>query len=423
MFFTVPSESDYIQTTTPIGVKSIRAVFFESKNDALFEYKRTLDKISIIIDGKQICRDLIVLPFMTSVPYGNRRHKWYDVALNVNLNVNLSEIKISGIKSNDFNIVFVCSDKEVDESKGFDFVETKQLRLKGKPTGQEARQALERAFRLLDEMYEEDVITYNAYQTALASYNVALAEYTAQTEAHAQWQELSEAWTAYNNYEAYITAYGEWETAHQAWVDGGEEGEEPQQPVAVNPVSQPAEALGEEPVIPEVPTAPDIVEEPQPSDEVTINGIQYSRSHYWFNGQQYETIPTAQISKYIANNSNGETTYGNEFQFVFDHEPTAMFFYPIMTANGIDRVLNSDIHVNFTISGTDNEMIPNKTDLLLFSATDKIPFRKAIFNFDEPIKRNISFVVSKKADMVETACGMDISNFDLYVLFIYKKVC
>ena len=48
---------------------------------------------------------------------------------------------------------------------------------------------------------------------------------------------------------------------------------------------------------------------------------------------------------------------------------------------------------------------------------------KAIFNFDEPIKRNISFVVSKKADMVETACGMDISNFDLYVLFIYKKVC
>ena len=94
-----------------------------------------------------------------------------------------------------------------------------------------------------------------------------------------------------------------------------------------------------------------------------------------------------------------------------------------MTANGIDRVLNSDIHVNFTISGTDNEVIPNKTDLLLFSATDKIPFRKAIFNFDEPIKRNISFVVSKKADMVETACGMDISNFDLYVLFIYKKVC
>ena len=423
MFFTVPSESEYIQTTTPIGAKSIRAVFFESKNDALFDYKRTLDKISIIVDGKQICRDLIVLPFMTNVPYGNRRHKWSDVALNVNLNVNLSEIQISGIKNNDFNIVFVCSEKEVDESDGFDFVETKQLRLKGKPTGQEARQALERAFKLLDEMYEEDLLTYNLYQTALAEYNTALANYNAQVEAHSQWQSLLEAWTEYTNYEEYLTAYGEWEAAHQAWIDGGEEGEEPQEPSEVAEATQPAESLGEEPEIPEEPTAPNIVEEPQPSDEVTINGIAYSRSHYSFNGEEYTTIPMAQITKYIANNSNGETTYGYEFQFVFDHEPTAMFFYPIMTANGIDRVLNSDIHVNFTISGTDNEVIPNKTDLLLFSATDKIPFRKAIFNFEEPIKRNISFVVTRKANTVETARGVEISNFDLYVLFIYKKVC
>ena len=94
MFFTIPNEKDYILTTTPAGVKSIQYVFFEAKNDYTFEYKKTLDRISILIDGKQICRNVPILPFMTTQPYGTRKHRWEDVALAVNLNVNFSEIKI-----------------------------------------------------------------------------------------------------------------------------------------------------------------------------------------------------------------------------------------------------------------------------------------------------------------------------------------
>ncbi|MCQ2607748.1 MAG: hypothetical protein MJ197_03575 [Bacteroidales bacterium] len=317
MFFTVPSEANYLSTNTPFGVKSIRALFFESKNDSLFGYKRNLDRISIIIDGKQICRDLIILPFMTTQPYGNRKHRWEDVALKVNMNVDISEIQISGIQNNDFNIVFVCSDKEIDESEGFDFVETKLLRLKGQLTGEEARKALNDAFKMLD------------------------------------------------------ASCAEGET---------------------------------------------------PADELTINGITYYRKRYTFNGQETTTIEYTEVKKYISNNSNGELTFDKEFQFIFDHEPIEMFAYPIMTANGIDRIINADMRVAFTISGSDNEVFPPYTDLSLFSANEKIPFRKALHKFETPLRRNISFCVTRNDQETTTAKEIEVSNYDIYVLFIYKKV-
>lgn len=119
-------------TNTPMGVKSISHVFFEDKNGGLFEYSSGgLQTISISVDGKQIMQDVPVLPFCTSTPNNVNRYKWQDVALEVNMNVNLSEVKISGARSaNDFCVVFVTSASEVDSVKGFDYVESKRFRLR-----------------------------------------------------------------------------------------------------------------------------------------------------------------------------------------------------------------------------------------------------------------------------------------------------
>jgi hypothetical protein len=76
------------------------------------------------VDGKQICRNLVMLPFCTTTPSGVRRHDWREIAIEVPLNINNSEVRISGVRNNDFNIIFVLSDQPVEESKGFDYFES-----------------------------------------------------------------------------------------------------------------------------------------------------------------------------------------------------------------------------------------------------------------------------------------------------------
>lgn len=133
MFFNVPCSA--IGTiTTPIEAKAITHVFFQPKNDRLWlaDTDESGATVSIMIDGKQICKDLFILPFCTQSPTATCNFQWEDVAIEVNLNVNLSEIKITKNDSadydtDDFDVVFVCSDTEVDESKGFEFFETKSI--------------------------------------------------------------------------------------------------------------------------------------------------------------------------------------------------------------------------------------------------------------------------------------------------------
>lgn len=133
MFFNVPcSATETI--TTPIEAKSITHVFFQPKNDRLWlaDTDESGAIVSIMIDGKQICKDLFILPFCTQSPTATCNFRWEDVAIEVNLNVNLSEIKITkkdtaDYDTDDYDVVFVCSDKEVDESKGFEFFETKAV--------------------------------------------------------------------------------------------------------------------------------------------------------------------------------------------------------------------------------------------------------------------------------------------------------
>lgn len=142
MFYSIPSSSDEVITVTPHGAKSVRYLFFENKNDKIFHYSGKLDTISISIDGKQIAQDIPIAPFCTTTPYGAGRFDWRKCALEVNLNVDNSEIKISGTVNNEYNIVFVCSDKSVDESSGFDFVEFREFKLKSTPTIDEAKEEI-----------------------------------------------------------------------------------------------------------------------------------------------------------------------------------------------------------------------------------------------------------------------------------------
>ncbi|MDY4175401.1 MAG: hypothetical protein SOY07_08960 [Bacteroidales bacterium] len=133
MFYSIPIDNEEIVTSTPKEARAITHLYFEKKNEGLHTYKKDLDRVSIFVDGRQIAKNLPVMPFCTSVPYGTDRHEWQKTALEININVDFSEVKISAGNINDYNVVFVCSEKECDESKGCEFVEMQEIELLSNP--------------------------------------------------------------------------------------------------------------------------------------------------------------------------------------------------------------------------------------------------------------------------------------------------
>lgn len=129
-FWSIPSNQKEIITNTPIGAKSIRYLFFENKNGQLFHFGDITDCISISIDNHAVCRDMMLLPFCTETPDRMHRFDWKEIALSVGMNVHNSQVKISGLRDNDFNIVFVCDTQEIQRYTGVDFVENKIIRLR-----------------------------------------------------------------------------------------------------------------------------------------------------------------------------------------------------------------------------------------------------------------------------------------------------
>lgn len=204
MFFTIPSSAKQIIANTPIGARSIRFLFFQNKNDNLFRYKSQPDRISISIDGRQICRNLLVLPFCTGAPDGAQVRQWQDVAIPVNMNVDFSEIKIDGGQDNDFNIVFVCSDQKVDEAAGFEFWETKSVKLKADKPREEILRELTAAYT------EAQNAAINSQDELFADLrqNISAAEERLSTQ-----QATLAAWKDYS--QRYITWY---ETLYLPWA-------------------------------------------------------------------------------------------------------------------------------------------------------------------------------------------------------------
>lgn len=120
MIFTVPVNDKVTVTDTPVGAKSIRSFWFVDRTggkDKFFE--NGLMTCSISIDGKDICRDLFINPFFVQHAfYENMIYSPYDtrrVSIRCNVNVCMSEIRISNSVKRDFDVVFEMSDTEVDE--------------------------------------------------------------------------------------------------------------------------------------------------------------------------------------------------------------------------------------------------------------------------------------------------------------------
>lgn len=122
MLFAVPVNDRLTVTDTPVSARSIRSFYFVDRGNGKDHITENgLITCSISIDGKEICKELFVLPFCTTQtmeenmiypPFDSRR-----VEILCNKNVCMSEIKISASNMMDFDVVFVCSETEVEKEE------------------------------------------------------------------------------------------------------------------------------------------------------------------------------------------------------------------------------------------------------------------------------------------------------------------
>jgi len=140
MFYTVPTQKEDFSFNTPLGAKSLVGYFFELKRvdstitlstDDVANFSVFQKQLRYIdVGGRIIFKDMILAPFMTDLPMsvglnklritipintGTYRYKIQDVFIPAKINVDNTEIKISGFENDLFNIVFIFSDKKVDK--------------------------------------------------------------------------------------------------------------------------------------------------------------------------------------------------------------------------------------------------------------------------------------------------------------------
>lgn len=131
--FCIPSSTEEIVTTTPVTAKSLRGLYFVVKNFDVFKLRDSQPRITITVDSKTIMQSAFVFPFCVQHPDnanyephytldGYRRLPDYDYRecmLRANLNVNRSEVKISGFGAtdNEIDIVMLYSDTEVEQEE------------------------------------------------------------------------------------------------------------------------------------------------------------------------------------------------------------------------------------------------------------------------------------------------------------------
>lgn len=135
MFWRIPITDSEIDVNTPLGVRSLTHMFFEDKDGRIFRGGE-LYTVDVYVDGLQIADDLPVMAFCTSAPMSTALFKWEDIALGINRNVNLSEVKIKPRRWNEkdgivnaFNVVFVGSELECDALQGVDYIEWRKIDL------------------------------------------------------------------------------------------------------------------------------------------------------------------------------------------------------------------------------------------------------------------------------------------------------
>ncbi|MBR4620504.1 MAG: hypothetical protein IKO46_05940 [Salinivirgaceae bacterium] len=361
MFYSIPSSSDEVITVTPHGAKSIRYLFFENKNDKIFHYGGKLDTVSISVDGKQIAQEIPICPFCTTTPYGAGRFDWQRCALEVNLNVDNSEIKISGTVNNEYNIVFVCSEEQVDESGGFDFVEFKEFTLKSTPNESEAiaivYDMLKSNFAAIQSVVSSDVPldtpAATLYEGATYTDGRLTSVAISLTKAEAEGLRINQIG---------VDNYDTWKTD-----------------VAVDDIVQ---------------------------HLITV------LAHKIINS----VAPT-----FNANVMECE----NVIALDHEPEKMVAFNYttPITTDSVVPMQI-CDINLAALLKTGDNQEIPQGFDLGIVSITNRIPYADAVYVFQQKTVKHIkaTFEICGNEDLLAAGKGTSIANWKLAMIFIYKKL-
>lgn len=387
MFFSIPVNSEQVITNTPVGVKSITHVYFENKNSGIFNYKRDADNVTITVDGKMICRNVPILPFTSSCTYGVNRHKWEDIALEVGLNVNMSEIKISAQNCNDFNVVFVCSDKMLDSSRGFDFVEAKRIKIidvLGKVDKQKLTESI--------------IAQAKAKGSATISY-VSLSGNSRSTKITYPFELLSSKGSPNRS---------------------DIEGKEVLYRICGNEITRLGDDDGYR--LKYIPSPANIY-------------IQILTLDHGLHPELDADISEQHIA-YIINNTDmvavlNPSNLGIEHTISLDRAPEKMFAYQVIsntTQMDNPTVLKTgDIAMKFTLSGADNEEFPANTDLSVISATDNTAWRESVHEFGQIMPKTLQVALDIKGDDFDSntidkysKLGYP-STWDVYLFFIYKK--
>ena len=452
MFHVIPISSELTISATPLGAKSIRHLYFENKNDGLFRFKTAPDTISISIDGKQICRDLLVLPFCTASPYSQDRFPWQKVALEVNVNCNLSEIRIQSSAQGDFNVIMVCSDEGVDESLGFDFFETKRITLRKTANISVIRKALQEAFdkaALTTTMQSCEGTTSGSTSMELTKADIArLWERFIADQQGVKWKHTISGETTVLLRTAQYTR-------------NGNKAPSPQEPLACLSKYTKLFSLTARTVFTEGGFPSLIIEgTPKASPEnlkylggngavvkiadsavfsVRIDDAVYTTADYCADKSIEGTEVRKEDLFRMASWVQQKALYNSDFFrqeniFRFDHEPKMMFVYNITRihspkSNDDDIWLHCDYPLTFTLSGAGREITEPDTDLELYTANDRIPMRDALMTFDDEdgVTRSISVNVNRRkdvrgADIAITKHPVMFADWTLFFLFGYKKI-
>ena len=366
MFYSIPSSADEVITVTPHNVRSIRYLFFENKNDKIFHYGGKLDTVSIAIDGKQIAQELPICPFCTTTPYGAGRFDWQKCALEVNLNVDNSEIKISGTVNNEYNIVFVCSDEQVDESGGFDFVEFKEFTIKTTPSTEEMT---ERILNIIASQYDD-------IREKLADFNLAS--------------------------DALVATLFEGATYENGRLNG----------VTVSLTKQEAVSLGIADI--EAPTFEDwgnAADETRENLLLALTKKVLNNSAITFN------------TNVLEKEQNINLDHEPEKMVVFNYTS------PILTEGAktrgeIEPMQICNINLAALLETGDNQELPKGFDLGIVSITNRIPYADAVYEFQQKTLKNIKATceICGNEDLLKAGNGVSIANWKLAMIFIYKKL-
>ncbi len=393
MFYSVPVSNEQVITTTPIGAKCVTHLFFESKNDGVFYYKEKQDSVTITIAGKMVCRDMPVLPFLSSTPYGVNRHNWQDVALEMGINVDMSEIKISAADcNNDFNVVFVCSDKPNEDFKGFDFVECKKF-------------VIEKNFSLSKE--EAELL----YKQANASANKRVSIFDKTQVEGLELGNTIEFRTEISK-EQYDAAMSDDDEISEEMFDILSTINEDTSDIVCGTFRYPQFYLK------------DFEQGEIFSDGyknfLTRSTFYYNDEdgHYWATRKVSDPSDWATIISYLTREIQSiihTWSLGVEHTIKLDHAPQMMFSFSRKSAGSILRENNQ--RLNITLSGSDEQVLPPNTDLDCFMAKDNVPWRKAVHTFDSTMPKTLQIMLNSN----NYTPTID-RNDTLQLFFIYKKL-